>query len=185
MWPLVRCLSARIGIRNRGVAVVRCSGATVVILRVGFRPLPKSAHLTVYGDAHVRLASSERISRVSHRSDAVLTAALGALCLIHILLEGLIGHECHDHQDNKNRYHKGWNKPGDVMAVASPLRILPWFRLGQFYGASPPSKARPSASLSRAAPASNERPYVRTRIVLDGGECRASLSSPAETRHKR
>jgi hypothetical protein len=39
---LVRCLSARVGIRNRGVAVGRCSDATVVILRVGFRPLPKS-----------------------------------------------------------------------------------------------------------------------------------------------
>ena len=64
MRPLVRCLSARIGIRNRGIAVVRCSGATVVILRVGFRPLPKSAHLTVYGDAHAGLSSSERSLRI-------------------------------------------------------------------------------------------------------------------------
>ena len=55
MRPLVRRLSARIGIRNRGVAVVRCPGATVVILRVGFRPFPESTHFTVYEDAHARL----------------------------------------------------------------------------------------------------------------------------------
>jgi len=109
---LVRCLSARVGIRNRGVAVSRCSDATVVILRVGFRPLPKSAHLAVYRNAHVRRSSSERFLRISHRGGASLTAAAVALCLIYISLEGLIGRECHDHQDDKNRYDKGWNKPG-------------------------------------------------------------------------
>src|SRR5271170_6461159 len=49
---LVRCLSARVGIRNRGVAVAGCFDATVVISRVGFCPLPESAHLTIYRDAH-------------------------------------------------------------------------------------------------------------------------------------
>jgi hypothetical protein len=39
---------------------------TVVILRVGFRPFPESAHLAVYENAHARLSSSERSLRISH-----------------------------------------------------------------------------------------------------------------------
>jgi hypothetical protein len=108
MRLLIRRLSARIGIRNRGVAVVRCPGATVVMLRVGFRPFPESAHFTVYEDAHARLSSSERfcvflieVGGRNRRSSGIVPS-----------LEGLIGRECHNHQDNKNRYDKGWNKPG-------------------------------------------------------------------------
>src|SRR5271163_42253 len=49
---LVRGLTVRIGIRDLDVKVAGCFDATVVISRVGFCPLPESAHLTIYRDAH-------------------------------------------------------------------------------------------------------------------------------------
>src|SRR5271167_3652205 len=87
MRLLVRCLPALARIRNRDGATFDRSGASVVILLVVFRPLPKSARPAVYGNVHVCLPSRERLfAFIDSRRYALDSVCGGVSCLICIFI---------------------------------------------------------------------------------------------------
>jgi hypothetical protein len=89
MRLLVRCLPILTDIRRADDVALVCSSASFVDLRrlVDLRPFPKPARLVL---GFIEMPMTVFLYKISS-------------------LECLMGRECHDHQDDKDRNDQRWN----------------------------------------------------------------------------